>query len=183
MTVPGVLAECDPAGAGPSLLPPGGDPDPELRHAVYRMVFRGADLREPGDPAARGQVAHLAALLAARPGPRTPAPEIVTALPPRPGQVLASRAVDGSSLMVWTTAGTAFTVATDALAGPRARGWWFDPRTGDAIDMGSVRQGPEVEVHPPTTGCADAGLDWVLVVDDAGNAFGSPSAAGTPPPA
>lgn len=78
--------------------------------------------------------------------------------------------------MVYTAEGGAFAADTTRLSGTALRGWWFDPRTGDPIDAGSVPREPSVQFFPPETG-ADAGRDWVLVVDDAARDFGPPGTA------
>jgi hypothetical protein len=178
---------------GPSPQQVGDDPVRELRRAAYRGVFRApvpggaGPLTSPleplaaADPVVLAQLAHLEALLGSRPySDRVPAQALATALPPAPGEVLALRAVDGSYLMVWSSAGSAFTADTASLSGERAQGWWFDPRTGTAIDTGEVQRGPAAEFHPPVTGPQDLRLDWVLVVDDATWGFGPP---GGPPTA
>jgi hypothetical protein len=91
--------------------------------------------------------------------------------------IRATRDEEGSFLMVYSAAGQSFSVDTTVLSGSTLQAWWFDPRTGNVIDAGSVQRGKSVEFFPPETGEGDAGQDWVLVVDDAAQDFGPP---GTP---
>lgn len=144
-------------GASPVPGPP--DAGDVLRRAVYADVFAGGDglLHLPAEFAAQGEA--LRALRATRPA-TTPAPELLTAAP------AGTRALRGpGTLLVHAPHGAPFALDTAALGAPAPRGWWYDPRTGEAIDLGSVPSGPAVPFFPPVTGPADAGLDWVLVVD------------------
>ena len=56
-----------------------------------------------------------------------------------------------------------------ALGGAAARGWWYDPRTGVASEIGTFPVQGEQTFMPPADG-----PDWVLVVDDAGQGFDAP---------
>jgi hypothetical protein len=138
-----------------------GPPDPGdvLRRAVYADVFAGGDglVHLPAEFAP--QVETLRALRASRPV-TVPAPELLVAAPE------GTRALLGpGTLLVHAPHGAPFTLRTAALPVPVLRGWWYDPRTGTPIDLGSVPTGEEVPFFPPVTGPADAGFDWVLVVD------------------
>jgi hypothetical protein len=149
-------------------VPEPADPGDALRRAVYADVFAGGDgLVHLADEFA-AQLESLRALRDSRPAAE-PAPELVAAAPE------GTRALrSGGSLLVHAPAGAPFVLDTDLLPGPDLRGWWFDPRAGTAIDLGSVIRAPQVPFFPPVTGPADVGLDWVLVVD--------PAAAALPPP-
>lgn len=142
------------------------------RLAAYRAAFR-PDPRLGADPGP-GLPALLRALLDSRPGERVPDPALTTTALGTTGEVRALLAVDGSHLMVWTSHGAPFHVDTTKLTGDRLRGWWFDPRSGTPIDIGSVQRRTDVDRYPPVTGPHDEGLDWVLVVDDAAREFGPP---------
>lgn len=191
------VAVADPAGPGAQLsgpvgaAPTGSVGDPRAGTIVAavrtaRLAAYGSVFRAPDDPAARtgpgpagaDLAGHLTALLASRPGERVADPTLVTTALDAPGHVYALRAVDGTHLMVWTSAGAPFALDTTGLGGQALRGWWFDPRTGTPIDIGSVRRDAAVELYPPVTGPQDEGLDWVLVVDDTDREFGPPGSGG-----
>lgn len=154
----------------------------DVRRSAYADVFAGAAGHTYGhhdawapDAAVRAaalvdegamQMAHLRALTDSR-GARTPAPELLTG-----GTAGVLRAAD--HLMAHVPAGEGIALDTTALPGATLRGWWFDPRTGVPTDAGTVPRSPAASFFPPVTGPDDAGLDWVLVVDDA--------AAGLAPP-
>jgi hypothetical protein len=130
---------------------------------------------------AAGQMRHLRALVESRPYlSRVPDQSVlregVTGLDMR--HLRATRDEQGSFLMVYTTEGEPFRVDTTVLPGPDLRAWWFDPRTGEAIDAGSVPRADAVEFFPPETGDGGEDLDWVLVVDDVTSGFGPPGAPG-----
>lgn len=154
----------------------------DVRRSAYGDVFAGAAGHTYGhqdawapDAAVRAaalvdegavQMTHLRALTDSR-AARTPAPELLVE-----GAAGVLRAAD--HLMAHVPAGEGIALDTTALPGEALRGWWFDPRTGVPTDAGTVPRSPSASFFPPVTGPADAGLDWVLVIDD--------SAAGLTPP-
>jgi hypothetical protein len=147
----------------------------DVRRSAYADVFAGAAGHTYGhhaswadDPAARAaalvdegatQMAHLRALTDSR-AARTPAPDLLTE-----GGAGVLRGPD--HLMVHAPAGEGFVLDTTGLPGDALRGWWFDPRTGVPVDVGTVPRSASAAFFPPVTGPADAGQDWVLVVDSA----------------
>ncbi len=169
----------------------------DVRQAAYWSVFAGAcgvtygchdiwQFWEPGrDPisAARtpwrealslpasSQMRHLRALLESRP--------YFTRIPDQnplvgaPEGVRATRDADGAYLFVYTPDGAPFTVRMDAVDGAESRAWWFDPRTGEASEIGLFQTTGPREFTAPTQGAAD---DWVLVLDSAERGFGRPGA-------
>lgn len=147
----------------------------EVRRAAYADVFAGAaghtfDSSRSEEGAA--QLRHLRALVQSRPFlTRLPAPEVLTA---GAAGTRALRDSAGGYLMVHAPAGEEFAVDTSVLSGQALRGWWYDPRTGTPIDAGTVPRSESVAFFPPTTGPADAGMDWVFVVDDATRGFAPP---------
>ncbi len=148
----------------------------EVRRRAYAAVFAGAaghtvDAARAGEGAA--QLAHLRALMESRPFlTRAAAPDLLSA------GAEGTRALrDTGHLMVHAPSGAEFTLDTTVLSGDALRGWWFDPRTGTPIDTGTVMRGEAVSFFPPTTGPSDAGLDWVLVVDDAARGFPAPGSS------
>lgn len=146
-----------------------------VRRDAYADVFAGAaghTLDATRSPEGAAQLRHLRALVGSRPFlTRVPAPEVLTS---GATGTRALRDADDGYLMVHAPAGEEFSVNTAVLPGEALRGWWYDPRTGTPIDTGTVMRGESVAFFPPTTGPEDAGLDWVLVVDDAARGFAPP---------
>jgi hypothetical protein len=85
--------------------------------------------------------------------------------------VRATRDSEGSYAFVYTPLGRKVTVDLARLSGNTLRAWWYDPRHGTATEIGTfARQGTR-EFTPPIAG---KGNDWVLVLDDAAQAFAPP---------
>ena len=76
---------------------------------------------------------------------------------------VATRDTDGTFAMVYAPIGRAFKVRMDKLNGTKIKGWWFNPRTGEATSIGLYSNQGEQEFRPPDIG---EQLDWVLVLDD-----------------
>jgi hypothetical protein len=157
-------------------------------HAVWQFLEDGesASLGARGswtealDFPAGQQMRHLRALVESRPYlTRVPDQSVLdTDVPGLDLKTLrATRDEPGSFIMIYTAEGEPFRVDTTVLPGPELTAWWFDPRTGTAIDAGSVQRAESVEFFPPETGDADDGRDWVLVIDDVARGFAPP---GTP---
>jgi hypothetical protein len=83
----------------------------------------------------------------------------------------ATRDRDGTYAMVYAPVGRAFTVRMDVIRGPQARAWWFNPRTGEAQEIGTFATAGEREFLPPNPGEM---LDWVLVLDEASKGYPPP---------
>lgn len=144
-----------------------------VRRAAYADVFSGAAGHTYGHPGAwaedadvraaalrdegAAQLVHLRALTDSR-SARTPAPELLTE-----GDAGVLRGPD--HLLAHAPAADGFALDTTALSGDELRAWWFDPRTGEPVDAGTVPRSPSTAFFPPVTGPADADQDWVLVVD------------------
>lgn len=169
----------------------------DVRNNAYWSVFGGAAghtyghhavwqfLEADGSPqlGARGnwidamrfpagtQMRHLRALMESRPQPARIPDQSLLAAPGR--DVRATRDTTGAYLMVYAGDGESFAVNTSGLSGTTLRGWWFDPRTGTAVDAGEVRRAKSVKFSPPKVDDAD-GNDRVLVVDDAARQFPVP---------
>ena len=73
--------------------------------------------------------------------------------------------------MVYTPVGRPFTVRMEAIASPKVRGWWFNPRDGAAVRIGDFLSLGEQEFTPPDSG---EKRDWVLVLDNAAKHFAAP---------
>jgi Protein of unknown function (DUF4038)/Putative collagen-binding domain of a collagenase len=131
------------------------------------------------DQPGAGQMQHARRLLESRPFlTRVPDDTVVVegAVPTSvPGagryRFVATRDAEGRYAMAYAPVGRAFEVRMSAIAGPRVRAWWFDPRTGKATGIGEfLNEGTRTFV-PPDRGEA---LDWVLVLDDAAQHYPPP---------
>ena len=156
-------------------------------HSVWQMWQPGRDpinnplmpWSEAIDQPGAGQMQHARRLLESRPFlTRIPDDSIlVTDRVPTsvPGagryRFVATRDEAGTFAMVYAPIGRAFSVRMDAIRGKEAKAWWFDPRTGEAREIGTFPTSGERRFVPPNPGEM---LDWVLVLDDA--------AKGYPPP-
>jgi hypothetical protein len=78
-------------------------------------------------------------------------------------------------VIVYTPLGRPLTVRMDAVRGPTARAWWFDPRTGEATRLGDYPAAGTRVFDPP--GEARRGNDWVLVLDGSGTHYPPPGVA------
>jgi hypothetical protein len=55
-------------------------------------------------------------------------------------------------------------VKLETFQSPKIRSWWYDPRTGNALDLGAVPRRKIMEFESPWSGpCSD----WILVIDNA----------------
>jgi Protein of unknown function (DUF4038)/Putative collagen-binding domain of a collagenase len=84
---------------------------------------------------------------------------------------LATRDSAGTYLMVYAPVGRAFTVRMDKISGEKVKAWWFNPRTGNATEIGAFANNGQREFIPPDPG---EQLDWVLVLDDAAKQYPAP---------
>lgn len=78
-------------------------------------------------------------------------------------------------LFIYLPTGKKVTVQMGKISGNELKGWWFDPRTGEATSVGNFPNRGTQEFDPP--GEAGRGNDWVLVLDDAAKKFPSPGSA------
>ena len=128
------------------------------------------------------QMQHARALLESRPFlTRVPDPDVLatnrvpTAMPGTGRYYFAAtRDASGSYAMVYAPVGRPFTVRMDKITGPKVKAWWFNPRTGKAMAIGTFDNQGEREFTPPDVGEM---IDWVLVLDDESKKFPPP---GTP---
>lgn len=156
-------------------------------HSVWQFYQEGRtpvnapfmSWREALDQPGAGQVIHGRRLIESRPMTnRVPDDDLlVSAVQPSvvPGagayRFVGTRDADGRYAMVYAPVGRDFAVRMEKVAGPRVKAWWFDPRTGQAVEAGEfTNEGARVFV-PPTPGEL---LDWVLVLDQASQGFGPP---------
>ncbi len=148
-------------------------------HAVWQMYAHG---RKPvngplmewrqaiGRPGAQ-QMRHLRALIESRPFlSRVPAPELVREPLSGTDYIAATRG-DGY-VMVYSAQGRE--IRLHPLPFPKARAWWFNPRSGQAMEAGAHDSSQPLAFACPSEGF---GSDWVLVLDDAARGFPPPGAA------
>jgi hypothetical protein len=84
---------------------------------------------------------------------------------------IATRDAEGSYAMVYAPVGRTFTVRMDALKAGEVRAWWFNPRNGEATEIGRFSTSENRQFTPPDRGEL---LDWVLVLDDAAKNYPAP---------
>jgi hypothetical protein len=77
-----------------------------------------------------------------------------------------------SYAFVYTWSGKPFQVNMHVISGNKVRGWWYDPRSGKAQEIGVFKNKSVRGFDPP--GGPAPGNDWVLVLDDASKNFGMP---------
>jgi len=84
---------------------------------------------------------------------------------------VATRDAEGTYAMVYAPVGRAFKVRMEVIKSAQVKAWWFNPRDGKAMLIGTFENKGEREFTPP-----DAGemLDWVLVLDDAAKHYPKP---------
>ncbi len=86
--------------------------------------------------------------------------------------VIATRGRNYAFLYTWS--GKPFRVNMGIISGDSVRAWWYDPRTGHARTIGVFKNQGTRDFNPP--GEPAPGNDWVLVLDDAAERFGTPGA-------
>ncbi len=89
--------------------------------------------------------------------------------------VQATRDLRGSYALVYIPAGDEVELDLSALAGSELAAYWYDPRTGAAYALGARPKQERMRFTPP-----QGGLDWVLVLDDAGAGYPAPGSAPWP---
>ncbi len=83
----------------------------------------------------------------------------------------ATRDREGTYIMVYAPVGRPFTVRLEVIRGSQIRAWWFNPRNGEAREIGMFANTGEHKFLPPDPGEM---LDWILVLDDASRGYGQP---------
>jgi len=85
-----------------------------------------------------------------------------------------------SYVFVYIPTGNPVTIRMGKISGDSVKGWWYDPRNGEATRIGEYKNSGEREFVPPgitkeldwlKTG---RGCDWVLVLDDVKASFALP---------
>ncbi len=83
----------------------------------------------------------------------------------------ACRCSQGSYAFIYVPYGRPFEVRMEVIAGPKVVAWWYNPRNGEAKQIGEFSNQGTQRFTPPQLGEA---LDWILVLDDARKNFAPP---------
>jgi len=78
---------------------------------------------------------------------------------------------DATYIMAFFPRPRRVTLDVGVIAAPKIRGWWFDPRAGQAELFGEFANDRLMDFQPPTEA---EGEDWILVLDDAAKDYGPP---------
>ncbi len=156
-------------------------------HSVWQMWSPGKNpinnplmpWFEAIDQPGAGQMQHGRRLMESRPFlTRVPDPEVVvtdrvaTSVPGTGRYHFAAmRDQSGAYAMVYAPVGRSFKVRMEKISGPQAKAWWFNPRNGQTVAIGTFETRGEREFTPLDPGEM---LDWVLVLDDAAKGFPPP---------
>lgn len=84
---------------------------------------------------------------------------------------VATRDSDGTYAMVYAPVGREFRVHMDVIKGEKVKAWWYNPRKGEATEIGIFDSKGERSFTPPDKGEA---IDWVLVLDDVSKKYSAP---------
>lgn len=147
--------------------------DPKQKR-LYQLPREGVDWRLAMTRPSNSQMQHAKALFLSRPYfTRIPDQSIVVSSHGEGASYIsATRDKGGSYVFVYLPRGQSVTVNMTKIAGARALGWWFDPRSGGATRIADsfATNGYATFVAPGE----GIGQDWVLVLDDEGRHFGAP---------
>jgi hypothetical protein len=121
---------------------------------------------------------HLKRLMLSRPYlTRIPDQSVIASEPPagieriqvtrdgRPGQN------DATYILAYFPSYHQVTLNTGRIAAATLRGWWYNPRSGQATSIGEMAKRATMQFTPPTN---VEGEDWVLVLDDASKKYPAP---------
>ena len=121
------------------------------------------------------QMRHLRGLMESRPlVSRVPDQNLVPENQAEGPEHLEAARGDGYAF-VYIPTGAPVRVDLTRLSAGTLRCWWFDPRTGKTVDLGTRANNRLSEFIPP--GEHRRGNDWVLVIDDASRSFPPPGSA------
>jgi hypothetical protein len=98
---------------------------------------------------------------------------LYTSLMPGAGRVrfVATRDQEGTYAMVYAPVGRKFTVNMELIKGQKVVAWWYNPRNGKAVKIGTSDNKGQRSFIPPDPG---EYLDWILVLDDASKKYPAP---------
>jgi Protein of unknown function (DUF4038)/Putative collagen-binding domain of a collagenase len=134
------------------------------------ITFARRGWREALDLPGAGQMRCLRRLIESRPMlSRVPDQSILVEEKSGPEQ---RRACRGEGyLFIYLPQGGAVEVNLPQLVGPQLHAWWYDPRTGEARDLGAMPRAERMTFNAPWAGpCSD----WVLVIDSLNREFSAP---------
>jgi len=148
-------------------------------HAIWQMLAPGrdpvgfarnsweADLDLPG----AWDVIHARKLMESRPfTDRVPFQQIVkNEYVPETDYIVATRGKD--YVMVYIPTGYGASIDLNLCGWPKAKGWWFNCKTGEASEIGEMETN---QVKTFSTKTSGRGNDWVLVLDNAEKSFKAP---------
>ncbi len=72
-------------------------------------------------------------------------------------------------LIVYLPAHENVDIAMGKISGKKVSAWWFDPRTGDSVNIGKLKNNKSYTFRTP-----NEEKDWVLVIDDASRNYPPP---------
>jgi hypothetical protein len=148
-------------------------------HAIWQMLAPGrqpvgfarnsweADLDLPG----AWDVIHARKLMESRPfSDRIPFQQIIkNEYVPETDYIVATRGKD--YVMVYIPTGYGASVDLNLCGWPKAKGWWYNCKTGDVSEIGEMETN---QVKTFSTKSGGRGNDWVLVLDNQEKAFAAP---------
>jgi hypothetical protein len=75
-------------------------------------------------------------------------------------------------LMAYTCTGRPFSLKMGIISGPTVKAWWYNPRNGEATEIGILKNTGMKEFIPPQE--PHTAHDWVLVLDDEAKHYAAP---------
>ncbi len=130
------------------------------------LFFWNEAIHRPG----AAQMQYLRSLIESRPFlSRVPDQSIVADALEGADHISATRG-DGY-LFVYTPQGRKFSVNLGKISGTRLNGYWYNPRNGSSIAVGSIDNQGTHAFAAPSEGF---GSDWVLILDDESKHFSTP---------
>ena len=84
---------------------------------------------------------------------------------------VATRDSEGSYAMVYVPVGRRFSVNMDKIKGDRVVAWWYNPRNGESVKIGTYQASGTASFISPDAG---ENLDWILVLDNAAKKYPAP---------
>ncbi len=130
------------------------------------LCFWDEAIHRPG----AAQVQHLRTLVESRPMlSRVPDASLVGDMLDGAERIQSMRGPD--HLFVYTASGIAFTANMGKISGVRVTGYWYNPRNGTSVEIGTFENVGAREFKPQYEGL---GSDWVLVLDDASKGYAAP---------
>ena len=145
-------------------------------HPIWQFLDKGREpiggarhtWREVLDLPGAWDMIHLRNLIESRPSiNRFPDPSIILSDDGSSfNRIVACRA--DNYIFIYLPANFSTTVRIDRISGAKKIAWWYNPRTGEAKQIGEYDKG-QVSFDVPVSG-----VDWVLVIDDASAGFTAP---------